>query len=173
MMLWSTRQMATINAVTLLLCAVTFGNLGVEGKFFSIFDHDDNDNFTPRTNPYEQSKPVSAPVPVPKDDYFRPASRPVAQVPQMPTPYSKQYTPYQPPPLTSPNVKPTERPTPHPTLRPTPDPTPGTTTGVGSYPYQPGYKVPIPLPPTPNPTPDPTPKPTLRPTVSVIDEILV
>ena len=179
MKLSSAGKFTTINAVALLLCAVLFGNFGVEGTFFSISNKettdpgepentDQTDGFTSRTGGYWIKRPISAPTPYryDGDDYFYPESKPVTEAPKMPTPYSNQYTPYVPPPP-APNVKPTERPTPRPTLRPTPDPTPGPTLSNRSNPYGASYPVSAPVVPK---TPEPTRTPTFRPTVSSIDQ---
>ena len=177
-----------MSVVSLLLFALSMGNfntysIGVNGQFFSITKSDqekdeknDNSGFIQTTGNDEKKEPVSAPTPKPYEgvDHFVPGPYQAAEVPKVPTPYSKGYKPYQPPPL-SPNAKPTERPTPRPTLRPTPEPTPHPTKIYSPPQYNPftGPIYPVPEAPVIHPSPDPTPQPTRNPTVSVVGRKLV
>ncbi len=137
MKLISTRKLAAMNGVTLLLCAVSiqFAN----GSFFRIPEtgyEDNGDDFGPNPE-IEYTVPVSAPSST--DDYFVPqpyptasyptasyptASYPTAYKPGVPTSHPNSgYKPYKPPTVYF--VKPTGRPTfEPPTERPTPLPTP-------------------------------------------------
>jgi len=185
MNLSSRGKSATVNAVTLLLCAVAIGkfdtiiikvdgqkleqdqiknkanrrNLVVDSTFFSIEGDHDHNTFTVRTGDYEKVKPVSSPIPnggYEGDDYFVPESYPTANVPKMPTPYSPTKK-FEPyqPPPPAPYTKPTYRPVTKPSERPVTKPSERPTP----------RPTPRPSPePTPRPTPDPTPVPTRRKT---------
>jgi hypothetical protein len=170
---WSSRKKSTtVNAVTLLLCAVALGKVNtniieVYGQqlqqqqhqsnssdsdirrklisFFSIKNHEDTD---------PTRKPTHVPTPhqaYQSDDYFNRGSYPTATVPSMPTPYGQ----------------PTDLPSPHPTPTNTPAPSRTTLPAPIPYEYQQYPTKPIASPPD-DPTPRPTPVPTNLPTVSKI-----
>lgn len=157
MKLLSTRKLAMMNGVTLLLCAVSIQF--VNGSFFYIpqTGYQDYSDSIPET---EYHAPVSAPT-SDGDDYFLPTpSYPTGQKPA-------------PKPAKKPGKKPAQKPIAQKPYNP-PVNKPTAPTPSGFKPYTPPtffFEKPTPRPtmnPTFQPTERPTPVPTPRPTVSVI-----